>query len=177
MHPIAGALAPGTSPPSLHQPIRIKTLARICVGSTTPSPPLASKPADMKLYSVAALVLAAFLTPALHAADAARFDLVGPKIDIRITRGGTTLPIAQVPSLQAGDKIWIKADLPSTQSNHLLIVVAFLRGTTNEPPDNWFTEIDTWDKKTIEGTSVTVPEGAEQALMFVAPQVGGDFKT
>ncbi|WP_174241289.1 hypothetical protein [Granulicella sp. L46] len=131
----------------------------------------------MKLYSVAALVLAAFLTPALHAADAARFDLVGPKIDIRITRGGTTLPIAQVPSLQAGDKIWIKADLPSTQSNHLLIVVAFLRGTTNEPPDNWFTEIDTWDKKTIEGTTVVVPEGAEQALMFVAPQVGGDFKT
>jgi hypothetical protein len=132
----------------------------------------------MKLSSVAAACLfAAFLTPALHAADAARFDLVGPKIDIRITRGGTTLPIAQVPSLQAGDKIWIKADLPTTQSNHLLIVVAFLRGTTNEPPDNWFTEIDTWDKKNIEGTTVTVPDGAEQALMFVAPQVGGDFKT
>jgi hypothetical protein len=139
---------------------------------------MASKPAEMKVHTVAAACLfAAFLTPALHAADAARFDLVGPKIDVRITRGGTTLPIAQVPSLQAGDKIWIKADLPNTQSNHLLIVVAFLRGTTNEPPDNWFTEIDTWDKKTIEGTTVVVPEGAEQALMFVAPQVGGDFKT
>ena len=139
---------------------------------------MASKPADMKLYSVAAACLfAACLTPALHAADAARFDLIGPKIDIRVTRGGTTLPIAQVPSLQAGDKIWIKADLPNTQSNHLLIVVAFLRGTTNEPPDNWFTEIDTWDKKTVEGTTVVVPQGAEQALMFVAPQVGGDFKT
>ncbi|HSY34907.1 MAG TPA: hypothetical protein VK814_04080 [Acidobacteriaceae bacterium] len=125
----------------------------------------------------AACFLAACFTPALHAADGARFDLIGPKIDVRITRGGTTLPIAQVPSLQAGDKIWIKADLPHTQSNHLLIVVAFLRGTTNEPPDNWFTEIDTWDKKTVEGTTVTVPEGAEQALMFVAPEVGGDFKT
>jgi hypothetical protein len=133
----------------------------------------------MKVHSVAAAacLFAAFLTPALHAADAARFDLIGPKIDVRITRGSTTLPIAQVPSLQPGDKIWIKADLPNTQSNHLLIVVAFLRGTTNEPPDNWFTEIDTWDKKTIEGTTVTVPEGAEQALMFIAPQVGGDFKT
>jgi len=132
----------------------------------------------MKLHTVAAACLfAAFLTPASHAADAARFDLVGPKIDVRITRGAVTLPIAQVPSLQAGDKIWIKADLPSTQSNHLLLIVAFLRGTTNEPPENWFTEIDTWDKKNIEGTTVTVPEGAEQALMFVAPQTGGDFKT
>jgi hypothetical protein len=132
----------------------------------------------MKVQSVAAACLfAAFLTPALHAADAARFDLIGPKIDVRITRSGTSLPIAEVPSLQAGDKLWIKADLPRTQSNHLLIVVAFLRGTTNLPPDNWFTEIDTWDKKTIEGTSVVVPEGAEQALMFVVPEVGGDFKT
>ena len=133
----------------------------------------------MKVHkvAVAACLFAAFLTPALHAADAARFDLIGPRIDIRVTRGGTTLPIAQVPSLQPGDKLWIKADLPQTQSNHLLLVVAFLRGTTNEPPDNWFTEIDTWDKKTIEGTTVTIPEGAEQALLFIAPQVGGDFKT
>jgi hypothetical protein len=131
----------------------------------------------MKLQTVAACILATLLTPAVCAADAARFDLIGPKIDVRITRGNTTLPIAEVPSLQAGDKIWIKADLPNTQSNHLLIVVAFLRGTTNLPPDNWFTEIDTWDKKTIEGTSVVVPQGAEEALMFVVPQVGGDFKT
>ncbi len=132
----------------------------------------------MKLYSVAAAcLLAACLTPALHAADAARFDLIGPKIDVRITRGAATLPIAQVPSLQAGDKIWVKVDLPSTQSNHLLLIIAFLRGTTNEPPENWFTEIDTWDKKNIEGTTVTVPEGAEEAIMFVAPQTGGDFKT
>ncbi len=122
-------------------------------------------------------LLAAFLTPALHAADAARFDLIGPKIDVRVTRGSMSLPIAEVPSLQPGDKLWIKADLPNTQSNHLLLVVAFLRGTTNLPPDNWFTEIDTWDKKTVEGTNVVVPQGAEQAVMFVVPQVGGDFKT
>jgi len=58
-----------------------------------------------------------------------------------------------------------------------LLIVAFLRGTTNEPPDNWFTEIDTWDKKYAEGTTVTVPNEAQQALIFVAPETGGDFKT
>jgi len=116
-------------------------------------------------------------TAALRADDKARFDLAGPTIDIRVTRGGSTLPIAQVPNLQPGDKIWIKADLPSTQSNHLILIVAFLRGTTNEPPDNWFTEIDTWEKKTAEGTTVTVPNEAEEALLFVAPETGGDFKT
>jgi hypothetical protein len=131
----------------------------------------------MKFSNVAAFVLTASLTVAVHADDKARFDLAGPKIDIRVTRGGTTLPIAEVPNLQAGDKLWIKADLPATQSNHLLLIVAFLRGTTNEPPDNWFTEIDTWEKKTIEGTTVVVPNDAEQAVMFIAPETGGDFKT
>ena len=113
----------------------------------------------------------------LRADDAARFDLEGPKVDVRVQRGSVTLPIAQVPNLMVGDRIYVKADLPSTQSNHLLLVVAFLRGTTNEPPDDWFHEIDTWDKKTVEGTTITVPQGAEQALMFIAPETGGDFKT
>jgi len=131
----------------------------------------------MRFPNVLACLLAVALTAPLHADDNARFDLAGPKIDIRVTRGSVTLPIAQVPNLQPGDKIWIKADLPPTQSNHLLLIVAFLRGTTNEPPDNWFTEIDTWDKKTTEGTTVTVPNEAQQALIFVAPQTGGDFKT
>jgi hypothetical protein len=131
----------------------------------------------MKILQVAACLLAMSLTTALRADDKARFDLTGPTIDIRVTRGSATLPIAQVPNLQPGDKIWIKADLPPSQSNHLILIVAFLRGTTNEPPDNWFTEIDTWDKKTAEGTTITVPNEAEQALLFVAPETGGDFKT
>ncbi|WP_244502109.1 hypothetical protein [Terriglobus roseus] len=118
------------------------------------------------------------MAPALlHADDPARFDLVGPKISVRVTRGTKTLPIAQVPNLLAGDKLWVKADLPPTQSNHLLLIVAFLRGTTNEPPDKWFTKIETWDKKSAEGTVITVPDGAEQALLFVAPETGGDFET
>jgi hypothetical protein len=132
----------------------------------------------MKALNVVACLLVLSFAAVVHADDAARFDLVGPKIDVRVTRGATTLPIAQVPNLQGGDKIWIRADLPSTQSNHLLIIVAFLRGTTNEPPDNWFTEIDTWEKKkTAEGTTIVVPNEAEQAIFFIAPETGGDFKT
>ena len=109
--------------------------------------------------------------------DPVKFDLAGPKVDVQVQRGSITLPIAEVPNLLAGDKLLIKADLPSTQSNHLLLIVAFLRGTTNEPPEDWFHEIDTWNKKTVEGSTITVPEGAEQALMFIAPETGGDFKT
>jgi hypothetical protein len=130
----------------------------------------------MRALKLAASLLAVCLTTAADA-DNARFDLAGPKIDVRVTRGSQTLPIAEVPNLQPGDKIWVKADLPPTQSNHLILVVAFLRGTTNVPPDNWFTEIDTWEKKTAEGTTITVPSEAQQALMFIAPETGGDFKT
>src|SRR5579875_4226776 len=116
----------------------------------------------MMVSKVATCLLAASLAVSARA-DNARFDLQGPKVDVRVTRGSTTLPIAEVPNLQPGDKIWVKADLPDTQSNHLLLIVAFLRGTTNEPPDNWFTEIDTWVKKhTAEGTTVTVPQDAQQ---------------
>jgi len=131
----------------------------------------------MNILKVAACLFAISFPAALRADDKARFDLAGPTIDIRVTRGTSTLPVAQVPNLQPGDKIWIKADLPPSQSNHLILIVAFLRGTTNEPPDNWFTEIDSWDKKTAEGTTVTVPNEAEEALLFVAPETGGDFKT
>jgi hypothetical protein len=109
--------------------------------------------------------------------DPVKFDLAGPKVNVQVQRGTLTLPISEVPNLLAGDKLLIKADLPSTQANHLLLIVAFLRGTTNEPPEDWFHEIETWNKKTMEGTTITVPEGAEQALMFIAPETGGDFKT
>lgn len=114
----------------------------------TPQPGLVSfaSKLSMNILKVAGCLFVMFFTAALKADDKARFDLAGPTIDIRVTRGNSTLPIAQVPNLQPGDKIWIKADLPPSQSNHLILIVAFLRGTTNEPPDNWFTEIDTWEK-------------------------------
>jgi hypothetical protein len=111
-------------------------------------------------------------------ADPARFDLPGPKIDIRVTRAGVLLPIASVPNLQPGDQIWLHPDLPPTQSVHYLLIATFLRGTTNPPPDNWFSRIETWDKKVREeGVTVTVPDGAQQAILFLAPETGGDFST
>lgn len=111
-------------------------------------------------------------------ADNGRFDLTGPKIDVHVTRNGKTLPIAQVPNLQPGDKIWLHPDLPTTQSVHYLLIAAFLRGTTNPPPEDWFTRIPTWDKKVLrEGVTVTVPAEAQQVLLFMAPETGGDFST
>jgi hypothetical protein len=112
-----------------------------------------------------------------HAVDA-RFDLIGPKIDVRVTRGDQTLPIASVPNLQPGDKLWIHPDLPPTQSVKYLLICVFLRGNTNPPPDNWFIRIETWDPKVrSEGTFVTVPTEAQQAVLFMAPETGGDFST
>ena len=111
-------------------------------------------------------------------AESARFDLTGPKVEVRVTRAGVTLPISSVPNLQVGDRLWLHPDLPTTQSVRYLMVLAFLRGTTNPPPDNWFVRIQTWDKKVREeGVEVTVPDEAQQAVLFLAPVTGGDFST
>lgn len=111
-------------------------------------------------------------------ADPAVFDLSGPRIEIKVTRGGKTLPIAQVPSLQPGDRIWVHPDLPQDQSARYLLIAAFLRGPTNPPPDAWFTKAEAWNKKVREeGVVIVVPPDAQQALLFLAPETGGDFST
>ena len=111
-------------------------------------------------------------------ADTAAFDLPGPRVEVRVTRGNKELPIADVPNLQAGDRLWVHPDFPESQSAHYLLIVTFLRGTTNPPPEKWFTRIESWNKKVRqEGVVITVPKGAEQALMFLAPETGGDFST
>jgi hypothetical protein len=130
--------------------------------------------------SVAVLLGCLFVVLAQSAAnaDGASFDLMGPKVEVRVQRAGQTLPISQVPHLQAGDRLWVHADLPDTQSVHYLMIVAFLRGTTNPPPDSWFTRVETWNKPARdEGVFVTVPEEAEEALVFLAPETGGAFGT
>jgi hypothetical protein len=110
--------------------------------------------------------------------DAAAFDLTGPKVDLHVERGGKTLPISEVPNLQAGDRLWIHPDLPESQSVHYLMIVAFLRGATNPPPETWFTRVDTWTRQVHEeGVFVTVPPEAEEALIFLAPDTGGGFNT
>ncbi len=125
------------------------------------------------------LFIALFLFFAVAArADNAAFDLIGPKIEVRVQRAGTTLPIAEVPNLQPGDRLWVHPDLPDSQSVRYLMVVVFLRGATNPPPDTWFTRVETWSRPVHEeGVFVIVPAEAEEALVFLAPETGGAFST
>jgi hypothetical protein len=106
------------------------------------------------------------------------FDLSGPQLEMTVTRAGKVLPVSEVPNLQPGDRLWIHPAFPDNESVHYLLVVAFLQGATNPPPDKWFTKAETWTREIRqEGTVVTVPEYAQQALIFLAPQTGGDFST
>ena len=125
------------------------------------------------------MVTAAALARATVAhADSAPFDLDGPVLEAKITRGDQTLPISEVPNLAAGDRIWIKADLPSSQSEHYLLILAFLRGSTNPPPPEWFQRCETWSHRCArDGVTAIVPQEARQVLVFLAPQTGGDFRT
>lgn len=110
-------------------------------------------------------------------AETAQFDLAGPALRVSVTHQGATLPIAQVPQLATGDRIAIAADLPDDQSAHYLLVAAFLRGATNPPPDKWFFQAELWTKKGRKGLTLTVPDGAQQVALFLAPATGGDFPT
>ena len=127
--------------------------------------------------AIMALVLG-LMTLNLAPAAPAAFDLAGPSIEVEVMRGSRTLPASQVPSLAVGDRLWMKADLPPRQSADYLMVATFLRGATNPPPVDWFFQCKTWTGKcSREGLALTVPEGAEQLIVFLAPHTGGDFKT
>jgi hypothetical protein len=115
--------------------------------------------------------------PAVAWAASAPFDLQGPRLHVTVTRAGQTLPIAETPNLAEGDHLSIKADLPKTQSVHYLLVAGFLRGVTNPPSAKWFFQSQTWNPRDEAGLSITVPQGAQQLLVFLAPETGGDFKT
>ena len=124
--------------------------------------------------------LFAFASSALFCAQvraqAAQFDLQGPSLEVKVQRAGKTLPIAEVPNLQEGDRLWLHPVLGEHESVHYLMVAAFLRGSTNPPPDNWFNKVEAWDKKVVaEGVYLVVPPGAEQVVVLFAPQTGGDF--
>ncbi len=142
---------------------------------------IAARPSRIRTLArrtVLGLACILMLATAGRAQSSGRFDLTGPKVEVRVSRGGVTLPIASVPNLQVGDRLWLHPDLPPTQSVRYLMVLVFLRGTTNPPPDNWFIRIETWEKKVREeGVEVTVPDEAQQAVVFLAPVTGGDFTT
>ncbi|HVU45681.1 MAG TPA: hypothetical protein VHD85_06140 [Terracidiphilus sp.] len=106
------------------------------------------------------------------------FDLSGPKVDVHVKRGDVTLPISEAANLLPGDRLWIHPDLPESQSTRFVLVVVFLRGSTNPPPPEWFTRVETWTREAREeGVFVTVPAEAQQAVLFLAPETGGDFNT
>ncbi|HJS88896.1 MAG TPA: hypothetical protein VJ738_02905 [Steroidobacteraceae bacterium] len=131
----------------------------------------------LRLLALAAALLSSSLTrPA--AANVAPFDLAGPDLQVTVGRGHETLPIAEVPNLAVGDHLSIRADLPSTQSEHYLLVIAFLRGATNPPPRSWFHACETWKRGCArDGLELEVPDGAQQVIVFLAPAAGGDFRT
>lgn len=122
----------------------------------------------------ALLALAAPVLPAA-AQTSPNFDLVGPSLRGSVTRGGQTLPLAEVPNLLPGDRLSITAELPTDQSARYLLVVVFLRGATNPPPENWMLTTETW-KRNGRTMTVAVPEGAEQAVVFMVPETGGALK-
>jgi hypothetical protein len=125
-----------------------------------------------------AFLLGAITFVSLARAVPAPFDLAGPTLEVKVTRGSTTLPASQVPNLAPGDQVWIKADLPESQSVEYLMVAAFLSGSTNPPPEKWFFACKIWSAKCgKEGMTVTVPQGAQQVLLFMAPHTGGDLRT
>jgi hypothetical protein len=131
-----------------------------------------------RFSAIAIFVCALFWVSCSALADTAAFDLVGPKIDVRVRRDDKTLPISEVPQLQEKDRLWIHPNLPDDQSVHYVMVVAFLRGATNPPPDSWFTRVETWSRSVHEeGIYVSVPDGAEEAIILLAPDTGGAFST
>ena len=148
------------------------------------TPPLAyfrpANPYNEYMRSLRSLLfLLFFLAPAGVFADTTQaFDLAGPKVDVHVKRGDVTLPISEAANLLPGDRLWIHPDLPESQSARFVLVVAFLRGSTNPPPPEWFTRVETWTREAREeGVFVTVPPEAQQAVLFLAPETGGDFNT
>jgi hypothetical protein len=132
----------------------------------------------LSLIRMSLLALLSFFLVSHSLADTAAFDLPGPRIEVKVTRSGKTLPISEVPNLQVGDRLWLHPVLSTGDSVHYLLITAFLRGSTSPPPDQWFTRAETWNKQVKkEGIFVTVPQNAEQALVFLAPETGGDFST
>lgn len=133
----------------------------------------------LRALTVAVFVLAvAVRSESAAAADQAPFDLRGPTVSVHVTRAGETLPLANVPTLAAHDRLTLVATVPDAKTTQYLMVAAFLRGPTDPPPEQWFYRCDTWKPPCDrEGLSVDVPDGAQQMVVFFAPKTGGDYRT
>ncbi|WP_235037765.1 MULTISPECIES: hypothetical protein [unclassified Novosphingobium] len=120
------------------------------------------------------LAAATCVIPMTAAADPAPFELTGPDLQIEVTRGEKTLPIAKVPSLAAGDKVVVRGAFSEDQGANFVLVSAFLRGATNPPPKDWIDIARTWKSKDKDkALTLTVPKGARQLVLLMVPETGG----
>jgi len=118
------------------------------------------------------LTLAALLATAVPTQAApSPFDLAGPRLNVAVTRNGSTLPLEWVPNLAEGDRISVKLDLTAGHRDRFRMVAAFLRGAVDRPTEAWFH--DTVSGKGKGGDlSLVVPKGAQQLVLFVLPEGG-----
>lgn len=106
------------------------------------------------------------------------FNVPGPLLQVNVHRGEETLPIYEVPSLQPGDVISVTSSFKEKEPVHWMLVSGFLRGATEPPPEKWFSEVDLWKHHNWnQPQRFTVPAGANQGLLFLAPDSGGGFST
>ena len=124
------------------------------------------------------LLMSSLSGSGLALADPTPYDLAGPVLRVSVTRGrAASLPIAQVPNLEVGDQIQIRADLPALPVGALSAGGRLpCAGATNPPPEKWFFSAQTWTARGREGLKLAVPAGAQQVLVFLAPESGGDLK-
>ena len=66
-------------------------------------------PADLRLALLACAAAIAACAANVAGADPAPFDLVGPRLEVSVTRGANTLPITRVPNLAPNDRLVLKA--------------------------------------------------------------------
>ncbi|WP_239025981.1 hypothetical protein [Sphingomonas paeninsulae] len=109
-------------------------------------------------------------------AASSSFDLVGPRLNVTVTRDSITLPLERVPNLAEGDQVSIKLDPVRVQGERYRMVAAFLRGAVDRPPQEWFHEAVSWKPKNAD-LSLVVPKGAQQMALFIMPERGGNSKS
>ncbi|MDI3258514.1 MAG: hypothetical protein QJR02_02325 [Sinobacteraceae bacterium] len=123
------------------------------------------------------MIAAAALAAGTTSAAPAPFDLAGPSLVVDVQRGSAILPIDEVPALAEGDRLWISTAFSPSQTVHYLLVAAFLKGSTDPPPGDWIFPCKTWSGTCARrGLTVTVPKGARQAVIFLAPSTRGDVE-
>jgi len=93
---------------------------------------------------------------------------------VRVKRGEVTLPIGETPNLLAETGSGFTR-LSESQTAHYVLIVAFLRGPPTAADGVVYARGDWTREAQREGVFVTVPEEAQQALIFLAPETGGDF--